>query len=183
MTQPCRNRFLSYIRQLELGEAHVLPALRIHKVAAKLSLTEDSYSALVHAMWAAVNHHDYGILRLRAIKADLDAEVAEAIGDAREILNTAIAKRESVVMMIPVATAGNMLEIGYKLRFACVDGAGNALPASIASIGVVNNLPSIEFDPSTSWRPIRDWRCAELGRLIGMNDVPDYMRYRFHRAG
>jgi hypothetical protein len=164
------------IKDTVIGEAHILPALRVAASARKHSCSPEHYARITHAMWNTIHDRDFGLHMLRNLREDYDRDIIKTIEEAQEILGTAVAKGESVLMMANPDSVIALASAGYKIRVRTRTIGDKLLPLSLDALGYTQSLPSFHRDTLTSWRPFKKIDSLLTGKEIALKDLPPWLQ-------
>jgi hypothetical protein len=174
LVHPDEEYISTVIKDTASGEANILPAVRVAATARKYSCSPEHYARITHAMWNTIHDRDFGLHMLRNLREDHNLEILKTIEEAQEILGTAVAKGESVLMMANPDSVIALALAGYKIRVRTRTNGDKLLPPSLDALGYTQSLPYFRRDTLTSWRPFKKIASILMDKEIALKDLPGF---------
>jgi hypothetical protein len=127
-------------------------------------------------MWNTIHDKDFGLRMLRNLREDYDREILKTIEEAQEILGTAVAKSESVLMMANPDSVIALASVGYKIHVHMRTSVDKLLPPNLDAMSYTQSLPYFRQDTLTSWRPFKKVASMLTDKEVALKDLPSWLQ-------
>jgi hypothetical protein len=127
-------------------------------------------------MWNTIHDKDFGLRMLRNLREDYDREILKTIEEAQDILGTAVAKSESVLMMANPDSVIALASVGYKIHVHMRTSVDKLLPPNLDAMSYTQSLPYFRRDTLTSWRPFKKVASMLTDKEVALKDLPSWLQ-------